>query len=298
MNIVCARSKAFFGAYDSVNKVVKERMTPDERRFGFGDNWRRFLDRVDERRITEAEQSLKALIGLDDFHGLSFLDIGSGSGIFSLAARRLGARVSSFDYDPAAVECASILRQRFFPNDAQWSITRGSVLDSTFVASLGTFDIVYSWGVLHHTGAMYKAVAQAGARVKPGGLFVFALYRKTRLCGFWVREKRWYNGASQFTQRAARTLFTALLRLAFALQGKSFAQYVAGYHSMRGMDYTTDLHDWMGGYPYESIRPSQVSELMSRLGFAFVRGNIKPYSVGIFGSGCDEYVYRHFAAEV
>jgi 2-polyprenyl-6-hydroxyphenyl methylase/3-demethylubiquinone-9 3-methyltransferase len=264
----------------------------DDRRFAFGDNWRRFLDRLDERRLAEAELSLKSLLALDDLRGLRFLDIGSGSGIFSLAARRLGARVRSFDYDQAAVECALILRQRYFAGDDQWTIGRGSVLDADFVSSLGTFDIVYSWGVLHHTGAMHRAIELAASRVKLGGLFAVALYRKTRFCFFWTREKRWYVDAAPWQQRAARSLFTFLLRLALIVRRRNFKQYVANYHSVRGMDYETDVHDWMGGYPYESIGAAEVLEFMRRLGFECIRSKTKPYSTGIFGSGCDEYVFR------
>ena len=264
-----------------------------EHRFAFGDNWRRYLDRFDERRLVEAEQSLKSLLARDDFRGLTFLDVGSGSGIFSLAARRLGACVHSFDYDPAAVECAATLRQRFFAGDDQWKVERGSILDAEFVRSLGTFDIVYSWGVLHHTGAMHQAIGQAASRVRSDGLFAVALYRKTRLCSLWKQEKRWYANASQQQQRAARVLYTSLQKFAFMIKGQDFKQYVANYHSIRGMDYATDVHDWLGGYPYESIRPAEVLDLMRRCGFACIRCNTRPYSTGVFGSGCDEYIFSH-----
>ncbi|HYY59119.1 MAG TPA: class I SAM-dependent methyltransferase, partial [Pyrinomonadaceae bacterium] len=132
-----------------------------ELRFEFGRNWRRFLSTLDEERILEAERSLRLMLEAETLDGKSFLDIGSGSGLFSLAARRLGARVHSFDYDAESVACAQELKQRFFAGDADWTIERGSVLDSDYVKRLGQFDIVYSWGVLHHTGAMWRALENA-----------------------------------------------------------------------------------------------------------------------------------------
>lgn len=123
-------------------------------RFGFGANWMRFLAVLDDDRIAEAVASLKDMLGVETLAEKTFLDIGCGSGLFSLAARQLGARVCSFDYDPQSVNCAAGLRRRYFPDDPDWVIERGSALDRHFMEQLGTFDIVYSWGVLHHTGAM------------------------------------------------------------------------------------------------------------------------------------------------
>src|SRR5207302_10440486 len=127
-------------------------------RFEFGKNWGRFLEVLDDERIGEAEESLKKMLEVEGLAGKSFLDIGSGSGLFSLAARRLGARVHSFDYDPQSVACAAELRRRYFPNDEDWVVEPGSALDEAYLNRLGTFDIVYSWGVLHHTGAMWQAL--------------------------------------------------------------------------------------------------------------------------------------------
>jgi SAM-dependent methyltransferase len=156
----------------------------------------------------------------------------------------------------------------------------------------GTFDIVYSWGVLHHTGAMHEALQRAAQMVAPGGYFAFALYHRTRMCGFWRREKRWYAAASPRAQHAARAIYTALLRLRFALTGGDFRAHVANYQSQRGMEFGHDVHDWMGGYPYESISAPEVETLMRRIGFAHVRSFTSPLTIGLFGSGCDEYVYR------
>ena len=119
-------------------------------RFEFGKNWSRFLALLDDQRILDAEGSLKRMLELETLEGKSFLDAGSGSGLFSLAARRLGARVHSFDYDPHSVACTAELKRRYFPNDSSWKVEERSVLDQGYLGSLGTFDVVYSSGVLHH----------------------------------------------------------------------------------------------------------------------------------------------------
>jgi SAM-dependent methyltransferase len=264
----------------------------DDVRFAFGDNWRRFLNSLNQDRIAEAEQSLSELLGHARLNGFRFLDIGSGSGLFSLAARRLGAEVRSFDFDPASVACTNELRRRFFPDDPKWVVEHGSILDPAFTATLGSIDIVYSWGVLHHTGAMQTAIEQAAAMVKPDGLFAFALYRKTLLCGPWRRIKRWYAAAPLHSQRRARAVYIALRRIAHQVRGCDFHSYIQNYYTNRGMNFVHDVHDWMGGYPYESISPAEVAEAMAKLGFEHVRSITGGHSIGMLGSGCDEYVYQ------
>jgi 2-polyprenyl-6-hydroxyphenyl methylase/3-demethylubiquinone-9 3-methyltransferase len=271
--------------------ISRESSASDARHFAFGENWKSFLTHLDDARIAEVEKSLQWLAGRPRLDGLRLVDIGSGSGTSSLAARRLGAIVHSFDYDVQSVECTTELRDRCFPGDPDWRVEQGSVLDRDYLGKLGQFDVVYSWGVLHHTGAMYEAIANASRLVTPNGMFIFALYRKTRLCRFWRLEKRWYSQASMRAQSAVRGVYVALMRLAFTLVGRNFNAYVANYRGNRGMDYLHDVHDWLGGYPYESIRPAEVAREMSKLGFVQLRSKARPYSTGLFGSGCDEYVY-------
>ena len=263
-----------------------------ERRFGFGENWLSFARDLSAGQIAEAESSLRRLLQRETLAGSRFIDIGSGSGLFSLAARRLGARVHSFDFDPASVLCTTRLRDLHFAGDREWTIEQGSILDGDYVRSLGTVDVVYSWGVLHHTGAMHDALDAAARLVAPGGVFAFALYRRTLMCGFWRWEKRWYTSATLQAQRRARAIYVGLLRAAFALTRRDFRSHVANYHSVRGMDFIHDVHDWMGGYPYESISAPEVDALMRRLGFAHVHSMTRPSTIGLFGSGCDEYLYR------
>src|SRR5450631_3604007 len=146
-------------------------------RFRFGANWTRFLTVVDGARIAAAQTSLREMLGVSSLQGRRFLDIGCGSGLFSLAARSLGAEVHSFDFDPQAVACAQELKQRYFPGDSAWRVDEGSVLDSEFVNGLGQFDVVYSWGVLHHTGSMWVAMENAISRVaNPQGTLFIAIY--------------------------------------------------------------------------------------------------------------------------
>src|SRR5436305_7602592 len=144
-------------------------------RFEFGENWARFLELLDDGRIARAEESLKAMLEVESLAGRSFLDIGSGSGLFSLAARRLGARVHSFDFDPQSVACTRELRRRFFNEDPTWTIDEASALDEDYVRALGLFDVVYSWGVLHHTGQMWRALENARLPVAAGGKLFIAI---------------------------------------------------------------------------------------------------------------------------
>ena len=173
-------------------------------RFAFGDNWQHFLKLLDEERIAEAVASLKTMLQTDSLEGRSFIDVGSGSGLFSLAARRLGARVLSFDYDPQSVACTAELKRRYGADDAAWVVKTGSVLDTAYLDTLGTFDVVYSWGVLHHTGAMWQALANVDRLVAKTGngdgnsngrgkLFI-ALYNHQPFASrYWTAVKKLYN---------------------------------------------------------------------------------------------------------
>lgn len=261
-----------------------------ESHFAFGKNWASYAELIDEGRVAQAVQELRRLAG--DLTGRTFLDIGCGSGLHSLAALRLGAaRVVAIDLDPDSVATTQRVLSRYAPPDSDSRAFECSVFDLG-TADVGTFDVVYSWGVLHHTGDMYRAIRCAAERVGPRGSLVFALYRKTWLCGFWKVEKRWYARATAAAQARARAVYVFLFKLACALTGRSFASYVAEYGKWRGMDFYHDVHDWMGGYPYESISPSQADKFMSNLGFRKERVFVLSKTpVGIFGSGCDEFVY-------
>lgn len=265
-----------------------------ESHFAFGKNWLDYTKKIDEIKISQAVADLQRLSGCERFDGLSFLDIGCGSGLHALAAIRMGAsRVQGVDIDSDSVAAARDTLKRFAP-EADTSFDVVSVFDMR-TETHGGFDIVYSWGVLHHTGDMYRALANAARLVRPGGIFLVALYRKTPFCGVWAVIKRWYSNASPESQRRARAVRIGVQRLVKRMQGQSLDDYIRNYGMCRGMDYYNDVHDWMGGYPYESITPQDCQAFFRNLDFRLDRKFVQASSwrpKGLLGSGCDEYNFR------
>ena len=232
-------------------------------RFKFGENWARFLRGLSEQRIAAAERSLREMLGVERLDGRTFLDIGCGSGLFSLAARRLGARVVSFDFDPQSVACAQTLRERYFAGDDGWRICEGSALDADFMARLGRHDVVYSGGVLHHTGNMYQGLALAAQAVRPGGHAFIAIYNDQGwLSRYWAAVKRLYNGSAP--GRMAMIAWHA--PYLFGARG-AFRLIARRGRLERGMSMWHDMLDWLGGYPFEVARPEEIFDFYRARGF-------------------------------
>jgi 2-polyprenyl-6-hydroxyphenyl methylase/3-demethylubiquinone-9 3-methyltransferase len=264
-----------------------------ETHFEFGRNWSEFSGLIDEARVAQAVAGLERLSGPGAIAGKTFLDIGCGSGIHSLAALQLGAsRLVAVDLDPQSVATTRDVLTRFAPH-THWEVREQSVFNLD-PHQLGTFDIVYAWGSLHHTGALHEAWRLAAQLVAPGGMLIVAIYRKTRLCGLWKVEKWLYSRSPSWLQGCARGVFVTAMRLAFLVTGRDFRAYRDNYgKSFRGMDYYRDVHDWMGGYPYESISPAKAEEFCRSIGFVSVRSFVEQrMRVGVFGSGNDEYVWQ------
>jgi len=259
-------------------------------RFGFGANWSAFLGVLNDDRIREAEHSLRRFLGVDDLAGVSFLDLGCGSGLFSLAARRLGARVRSFDYDESSVACTRELRRRYCPNDTDWQIEQGSVLDRGYVESLGTFDICYSWGVLHHTDNLWQAIHNAQLPLRQGGRLFIAIYNDEGIrSAIWGAVKRNYCRGP--VRRAVLTacfysLFFSAGLIMDVVRLRNPVRRFTEHRKYRGMSLLHDWKDWLGGYPFEPARPERIASFMANLGF-----NLSKMERPTFGFGNNQFLF-------
>jgi 2-polyprenyl-3-methyl-5-hydroxy-6-metoxy-1,4-benzoquinol methylase len=267
----------------------------DDARFGFGGNWSRFARNLPQARIDAAEESLTDMLGTSDLAGRTFLDVGSGSGLFSLAATLLGAeRVHSLDYDEESVATTAGLKESFAPQ-TNWTIERASALDAAHMHSLGTWDVVYSWGVLHHTGDMWTALDQTCARVAPGGRLFISIYNDQGWASrAWKRVKRLYNVIPASLRVPYSIAVMAPMELKSLLRqtlkgrpGEYFRRWRNRGDYDRGMSRWYDLVDWVGGYPFEVATPEQIFEFCTDRGFELRRLR----TVG-GAHGCNEFVFE------
>lgn len=261
--------------------------------FSFGKNWSDFIERkMSNDVIKEAENSISSFLGKDiNLRNQSFIDVGSGSGLFSLAAVRLGAKpVVSIDADKWSVECTESVRSRYAPL-AEWSVKQASILDNEAVDKLGQFDVVYSWGVLHHTGDMWRAISTTSRMVRSDGLFYLAIYNTSHswvegTSSAWTFIKRHYNSVGKMRKAIYRWLYIGYMVCGLMVHGINPWRYISEYRSLRGMDFFTDIADWLGGDPYEHADVKEVIEYLKSLGFYLVRlkraRNI----------GCNEYLFK------
>jgi 2-polyprenyl-6-hydroxyphenyl methylase/3-demethylubiquinone-9 3-methyltransferase len=263
----------------------------DAMRFEFGKNWHRFVrHNLTQQRCDTAKAHILDFIGRDSLAGLDFLDVGCGSGLHSLAAYQAGAgRVHSFDYDPNSVAATNLARASA-GNPHNWTAERGDALDEAYLDKLGKWNLVYSWGVLHHTGDVWQAVRNAQRLVADGGLFYLALYsadvETAERQKFWLEAKQDYNRSGRWgrlywewwyiwTQYMNRRIW----------EFPSFLRRVAVHRLVRGMNLFADLRDWLGGWPMEYTRDQDVVDLLEQeCGFHLI--NVST------GEACSEFLFE------
>ena len=263
----------------------------DPVRYEFGKNWTRFVRQsADAERIAIAKRHLLAFAKRDDLNGVDFLDIGCGSGIHSLAAWQAGARkIRSFDYDSDSVNATNIIRSRA-DGAADWTVERGDVLDDRYIASLGKWNFVYSWGVLHHTGDVWRAVDNASKTVADGGTFYIALYSADVQSDpqFWLDVKQRYNRASPWQRWQMEWWYVwHFIMGRNPMRIGTLAVRIVRHRLTRGMSFFADIRDWLGGWPMQFTRDADVIKFLGERGFSLT--NIKT------GEACTEFLFSKHA---
>ncbi len=253
-----------------------------DKHFAFGKNWINFSKKIDKSLIEEAQKDLNRLTG--DLKNKSFIDIGSGSGLHSLSAINLGAKkLVATDYDDDSVQASKTLINKMVTNNKiDIEVFQDDILNSKINEK---FDVVYSWGVLHHTGNMWKAIENSLNLVDNDGLFVISIYVKNRFCNIWTKIKKTYTYGNVLTRLIMSFIWFPLHFLRKVVNGSIYKQG-------RGMVWFNDSLDWLGGYPYESATKEELEEFMARFGFNLTKSYGTTPSIGVFGSGCAEYVFK------
>lgn len=262
--------------------VMTEKIT-----FSFGKNWEEFIiNNFTEERVKIAEDCLLDFLKLNSLQGVYFLDVGCGSGLHSLAAWKAGVKkIVSFDIDPYSAETTKKIRE-MQGSPPNWEVFHGSILDKKFIANLELADLVYSWGVLHHTGKMWESLENTIGLVKHGGFLCIALYTTDGKSDYWLKVKEKYNRVSEIEKRLME--FQYLIRHTFIphiIDLKNPFRTVREYKKNRGMSYLVDVRDWLGGYPYEHAKIEDV------LQFCMKRFNLEFISIKT-GEANTEYLFK------
>jgi len=236
-------------------------MTVNSTPFAFGKNWENFINNYfSEERVAIAQKHILDFLEVKNLRGKYFLDIGCGSGLHSLAVLKAEAqKIISFDYDHSSVATTKKIHE-MYGSPANWQIAQGSILDDNFIRTVEPADIVYSWGVLHHTGNVWQAIRNAATFLKPGSIFYIAIYDKTPDTPYWIDIKKKYNRSTWLGKKLMEFFYVwrTFFKTASLGRVKQSIAYIKNYKTSRGMEFWTDVKDWLGGWPYEPATQEEI----------------------------------------
>ncbi len=272
-----------------MNHIKPQEKYDTSTHFAFGKNWSDYAKTITEEKINDAVKELSRLLNGYDLKGKTFLDIGSGSGIHSLAALKLGAKsIVAIDIDYNSTKTTQQTLAKYEEHHGQWKALNINIFESNAVID-EKFDVVYSWGVLHHTGDMKHALEQSISYLNNDGHLLIALYVATPFCGIWKHLKWFYSKLPTLLQKPILWLYSALRLIIMPLKGKNPITFLKNYHKNRGMNFLHDGHDWLGGYPYQSISKTDLQKLLEKDDLELIYDYKAEKRLAPLGTGCGEY---------
>ena len=173
----------------------------------------------------------------DGLEGKTVLDGGCGSGMVSVAFATLGADVTGVDVTRQCVENGRKNAQRFGVE------CRFIQADLVTLSLDDQFDIIYTWGVLHHTPDAEASFHSLATHLKEDGDIIIAVYLRTPLSGFWNSIRVFYQRSPSMLKTVTRKTTAALLA------GVDMAKRLVGgrqRYMMRGTSNEEIVNDWFG----------------------------------------------------
>jgi 2-polyprenyl-6-hydroxyphenyl methylase/3-demethylubiquinone-9 3-methyltransferase len=280
---------------------MRKKSTNFTERFDFGENWKNYNKKyLTEDKIRQANEAFIKFTEIQTLKELTVVDIGCGSGIHSLNFSRMNPKLLlSFDYDYKSVEATNYLKE--VHKNKNWDVKQGSILDEKFLLRMPQFDLVYAWGVLHHTGNVWLAIKNSCDLVSEGGILYLALYSSdvkmlNRESTYWLKVKKKYNQSGFIVKRLIELSFISREKSLSALnflrvlikslvsRQKNKTKFFSRQKRYRGMSYLIDVRDWLGGWPMEYVSDDAVIELISSKNFVLKK--IKK------GEACTEFLFK------
>jgi SAM-dependent methyltransferase len=134
-----------------------------------------FFSRTEAARY-QREAFIARFARFSAWRGKSVLEVGCGTGCDLSMFGRHGARVVGVDLTPNS---AALAAQRLRHHGAAGLVMVGDCEQLPFDDDI--FDLVYSWGVIHHTPNTERAVAEIIRVAKPGGSVTVMIYNRRSL---------------------------------------------------------------------------------------------------------------------
>lgn len=258
------------------------------KQFNFGENWENFSkNQLSSTKIQEAKKDFVKFFQNESIKNQTFIDIGFGQGMSLLIANTLGAITVGNDINPLSEKVLEFNKSYFSDiKEISIPIIIGSILKESTLNAIRQineqYDIVHSWGVLHHTGEMWEAINNSSELVNKNGKFIIAIYNKHWSSPLWHTIKKTYNYSPKFIKKLIISIFYFIILIA-----KFSVTFKNPFKKERGMSFYYDVIDWVGGYPYEYANKEEIQTYIENLGFQLIY-----YNKAQVPTGCNEYVFK------